>query len=152
MARRGQTFPGAGPAAIARAGISMRQLTYWIDRGLFTPIDDGSARPGIGRHRELTDADVVALQVLGRLMSLRDTNAVDITAKLREIATHVQYRGAVGTFELIPGVTVDLARLIGDEDAMNKDWKAYWESLTDDERDQERRSMDEHVVQSDVSP
>jgi hypothetical protein len=105
------TRRGSGVDAAKRAGITFRQVDYYLRAGFVTP--EGAVVGGSGVPRELTDADIDALAVVGRLMAIRERRGdTTMRARLVAIAAHVQEHGAVGTFELIPGVTVDLERLL----------------------------------------
>lgn len=111
MGRRSGTFPGTGTDAVRRTGATRRQISYWLDTGLFTPVGEAD-RPGTGRHHTFCGADFEALAVLARLSPLRDPVNGEVRDRVKAIAAHVQMHGAVGTFELLPGVTVDLEVLM----------------------------------------
>jgi len=107
---------GSGVDAAERAGITYRQLDYYLRTGLVVPV--GREARGCGTQRELADADIDALRVVGKLMALTPQSPTGAKRPVRDvymaIAAHVQAHGPVGTFELIPGVTVDVARLVAD--------------------------------------
>lgn len=98
-----------------RAGISYRKLDYWARTGLLPPAA-GSATPGSGAQRRYSEAQIPAAQVLDRLMSIRDTNRNGQSAIVHEasrrIVEHIVEHGPRGQFELIPGVTVDVAKVL----------------------------------------
>lgn len=109
---------GSGVDAAERAGLSIRQVNYYLRTKLLVP--RGLDAAGSGSQRALTDRDVDALAVLGRLMRLTPQGGHSlrpIRDRFAEIAAHVQDHGPVGTFELIPGVTVDLERLVATQEA-----------------------------------
>lgn len=102
-----------GTAFARRAGVSYRKLDYWARTGLLTPAA-GSPTPGSGASRRYSAEQVPAAQILDRLMSIRDThtNSSVVNDATRRIVDHVIEHGPTGTFELIPGVTVDVAEVL----------------------------------------
>jgi MerR HTH family regulatory protein len=112
MPKRGEEQLISGAHAARAAGISHRQLDFWTRAGLIVP-QRGNASPGYGHPRQFTTADVDALRVLGALMPLRahSENGL-VRRRFAELARQVQAQGARGRFELIPGVTVDLKKLV----------------------------------------
>lgn len=89
---------------LQRAGITYRQLDYWCRTGLLKPVE---AMPGSGNAREFPDSEVRTATALGRLASLDRKNGY---RSILAAATTAIRRGE-RTFELIPGITVDLIRL-----------------------------------------
>lgn len=110
----------SGVEAARRANVTYRQLDYYLRSGLLVPSGGVAAMPGEGFHRALTPRDVDALRVLGHLMFLRGgPSNRGLLDRYAEIVKHVQVSGFVGTFELIPGITVDLERLVEDNAAVD---------------------------------
>lgn len=94
-------------AAMRRVGISYRQIDYWARTGVVVP---SIANPsGSGTSRRYSPRDLDALRVVKFLRAF--TVSVE-QGLLTEIAHHVQTHGATGSFELIPGLTLDLDRLV----------------------------------------
>lgn len=97
-----------------RCGIPYRKIDYWARMGLLPPAQ-GPATPGSGVQRRYSEAQVAAAQVIERLMSIRDVRSEGSSAVVHEatrrIAEHIVEHGPRGVFELIPGVTVDVAKV-----------------------------------------
>lgn len=98
-----------------RSGIPYRKIDYWARTGLLLPAQ-GSATPGMGAQRRYSVEQIPAAQILERLMSIRDTHSKGASAAVhdatRRIIEHVAAHGPRGVFELIPGVTVDVAKVL----------------------------------------
>lgn len=107
MTERKATF--STTQACRLAGITYRQIDYYDRSGLIDPTQPAR---GSGSQRRWTSREVDALRVLGRLMSLRAYNGSDTNQRFREIAAHVAEHGAAGSFDIIPGVTVDIEKLV----------------------------------------
>lgn len=98
--------PTVSSAELRRAaGITYRQVDYWTRTGLLRPV--GVQSPGSGNWRKYPQSEVRIARALRRLASLDRKNGYG--ALLRAAVTKIR-RGET-TFELIPGVTVDLMRL-----------------------------------------
>lgn len=99
---------GSGVWAAHEAGVTYRQIDFWCRTGVLTP----SIQPasGSGSQRVYSAADVEALQVLGLLRRVGEWNR----GALQAIAAHVQQHGQVGTVDVIPGVQVDVDRLVAE--------------------------------------
>lgn len=86
------------------AGISYRKLDHWTRRGYVHPA--GDPFPGSGNYRRYDDDEARIICALAKLAPM--------------ISPHFSYgsviealRSGATVFDLIPGVTVDLGRLLG---------------------------------------
>ncbi len=98
-----------GPQVARAAGVTYRRVDYWTHRGLLRPTDPA---PGSGYCRRYPPASVPAAEVLDLFMGLRSMSDEDFTAIVGPVVAAVLEDGPVGTFELVPGVIVDVPRLL----------------------------------------
>lgn len=90
------------------AGISYRQLDYWVRNGILQPTVDAD---GPGTQRRWSDRDVAVAGVLGRLAFLwgKERNGSgDRVYAIAALVDYVRAHGPTGVYELVPGVTLDL--------------------------------------------
>lgn len=95
----------SGPAAAAAAGVSYRQLTYWTDAGYLHTL--GERRPGSGTSRVYTPDEIRVARALGVISA-----ALGRAGSLEHIAQALH--DGTPCFEIVPGITIDMARLVGD--------------------------------------
>ena len=58
----------SGPRVAELAGVSYRQLDYWVTNGLIPMVDIEGGGDGTGNHRVFTDAELNIVKWMGELV------------------------------------------------------------------------------------
>jgi hypothetical protein len=96
---------------IAYAGITYRQADYWTRTGILHPV---RAWQGSGVPRRYTRREADLARALGRITEALDTRG-SRPSPIRLVVDRL--RAGETTFELAPGITIDLERLVGSDTA-----------------------------------
>ena len=83
-------------SAEREAGITYRQLDFWVRRGFLRPVHDG----GTGRSREWTRAELDVARLMGRLTA----------AGLPLETAHRVARSGESRAEIAPGIWIEVTR------------------------------------------
>jgi hypothetical protein len=89
-----------------RVGVSFARIGNLVRLGYVIPEGDIGTR---GAPSRFTDRDVDVFLAVERALRLRSPGSQRC---FRALGDHVREHGLTGTFELVPGVTVDIAGLV----------------------------------------